>query len=217
MSLQKNLVIMAKAPRIGRVKTRLAYGVGRIAAWSFYRRTLAEVSRRLANDPRWQTRLAVSPGPSVCQSRIWPVNCMRMAQGEGDLGQRMGRVMAGMPPGPVVIVGADIPDIYPFHIAAAFDAIGRNDAVFGPADDGGYWLVGLKRRPVIPEIFSDVRWSTQHALRDTCANLPASASVSYLETLSDVDDAADLVRQARRTRVHSARCLVPAFDGSGRD
>jgi len=200
MSLKNQLVIMAKAPRIGRVKSRLARGIGRVGAWAFYRQTLAAVSRPLAADPRWTTWLAVSPDDTVHNDRVWPVQCSRFSQGNGDLGQRMGRAMETLDPGPVVIIGADIPDIRPLHIAAAFTALGTHDAVFGPADDGGYWLVGLKRRPRITAIFENVRWSTEHALADTCANLPNLAKIAWLETLIDVDDGADLLRRQKHNR-----------------
>ncbi|MEK9725170.1 MAG: DUF2064 domain-containing protein [Rhodospirillaceae bacterium] len=145
--MRRHLVVMVKAPRLGRVKTRLAADIGRVGAWAFYRRTLARVVRPLARDARWVTWLAVTPDASVFDDRQWPVATPRLTQGAGDLGQRMGRVMAAMPPGPVVLIGADIPDIRPADIAAAFRALGAHDAVFGPADDGGYWLVGLKRWP----------------------------------------------------------------------
>jgi len=200
MSLKNHLVIMAKAPRIGRVKSRLARGIGRVGAWAFYRRTLAAVSRPLVADRRWTTWLAVSPDNAVHDDRAWPVDCPRFSQGNGDLGQRMGRVMDIMGPGPVIIIGADIPDIRRRHIAAAFAALGNHDAVFGPADDGGYWLVGLRRRPKITAIFEDVRWSTEHALADTCANLPSRTKIAWLETLVDVDDSTDLLRRQKRMR-----------------
>ena len=104
----------------------------------------------------------------------------------------MQRIMASVPPGPLVIVGTDIPAIRAAHIAQAFRALGRHDAVFGPAADGGYWLVGLApRRPARP--FAAVRWSTEHALADTLANF-AGRRVAMLRTLHDVDTAADLVR-----------------------
>jgi len=197
MALSNHLVIMAKAPQIGRVKTRLARGIGRVGAWNFYRRTLAAVSRPLVADRRWTTWFAVSPDNAILNNRIWPAGCPRLTQGQGDLGQRMGRVMEIMGPGPVVIIGADIPDIHPRHIAAAFRALGHHDAVFGPADDGGYWLAGLKRRPNMPSLFENVRWSTEHALEDTCANLPGEAKIAFLETLTDIDDVFDLARRGK--------------------
>ena len=93
-----------------------------------------------------------------------------------------------------MIIGADIPDARPRHAAAAFRALGSNDAAFGPARDGGYWLVGLKRRPGIPDIFTGVRFSTRHALDDTRANLPCGRTVALIDTLDDIDDGADLER-----------------------
>jgi glycosyltransferase A (GT-A) superfamily protein (DUF2064 family) len=96
-----------------------------------------------------------------------------------------------MPPGPVVIVGTDVPGIEPAHIAEAFRRLGRHDAVFGPATDGGYWLVGLKRRPRLLHPFANVRWSSRHAHADTLANL-AGRSVAFVTTLADVDNADDL-------------------------
>jgi hypothetical protein len=91
----------------------------------------------------------------------------------------------------VVIIGCDIPGIRREHIASAFRLLGSNDAVFGPALDGGYWLVGLRRRPGVLRSFAGVRWSTPHALSDTLANL-AGRSVAFIAALSDVDDAAAL-------------------------
>ena len=104
----------------------------------------------------------------------------------------MARPMHGLPPGPVVVVGSDIPDLASDHIWRAFKALGNHDAVFGPAADGGYWLVGLSRRTVPRELFASVRWSGPHALTDTIATLGPRASVAMLETLCDIDTADDL-------------------------
>ena len=187
-TMYRHLIVMAKAPRLGRVKTRLAADIGPVAAWAFYRRTLAHVVRPLARDGRWTTWLAVSPDSTVRRDRLWPVDCPRLTQGGGDLGQRMARMMAAVAPGPVVMIGADIPDIRSDHVAAAFRALGDHDAVFGPAADGGYWLVGMKRRPRFVDIFQGVRWSSADALADTLANQPAGWRTAFLETLADVDD-----------------------------
>jgi rSAM/selenodomain-associated transferase 1 len=177
------------------VKTRLAKGVGPVAAAKFYRRTTLDLLRRVGGDPRWQTLLALSPDRAVHDEGIWPRALPRVAQGPGDLGARMGRLMRDLPPGPVVIVGSDIPDISRGHIADAFAMLGNVDAVFGPSEDGGYWLVGLRRRPRIAEIFGDVRWSSENALGDTLRNVEAAGlSVARLETLRDIDTADDHAR-----------------------
>ena len=102
-----------------------------------------------------------------------------------------------MPPGPVVIVGSDIPGITPAPLASAFRELGRRDVVFGPAEDGGYWLVGLNWRVRTVGLFAGVRWSTCHALADTVANLDGR-SVVYVARLGDVDDGAAFVKHAGR-------------------
>ena len=191
-----HLVVFAKAPRLGRVKSRLARDIGAVGAWAFYRRTLAALVRRLKGDARWTLWLAVAPDRAVVDDGPWPRGVNR-GQGGGGLGARMARVMALLPPGPVVIVGADIPDIRAADAAAAFRALGRHDAVFGPAADGGYWLVGLRRRPRFRDPFKTVRWSTEHALADTRANLQG-ARVALLRELEDVDDGAAFRRRANR-------------------
>lgn len=180
---------MAKEPRAGRVKSRLAAEVGMAEAVRFCRVALAGLLRRVGRDPRWETLLAVAPDASVL-SRAWPGGIPRLAQGHGDLGERMQRVFTRLPPGPVVIVGSDIPDIRASHVADALRLLARHDAVLGPSPDGGYWLVGLRRRPRVPAIFADVRWSSEHALADTLANC-RGLSVGFAATLADIDTAAD--------------------------
>lgn len=190
-AMTPQLVLMAKAPRIGRVKTRLGAGIGAVAAWAFHRRCLFATARKL-KDPRWTCRLAVTPDAWARKPNLWPKGWTVTAQGGGDLGARMFAPLLNLPPGPVVIVGSDIPGISAAHVAAAFAALGENDWVFGPATDGGYWLVGAKRRPRLADPFPGVRWSSEHALADTLANLPDGTAVGFVETLSDVDEAADL-------------------------
>ncbi len=202
MKLARHLVVFVKAPRLGTVKTRLAADIGDVAAWQFYRRTTGSVLRRVADDPRWKCWLAVTPDRFVRGGRWWPARCRRVAQGDGDLGARMSRPMQHLPPGPVVIIGSDVPEISAAPIARAFAALGRHDAVFGPARDGGYWLVGLSRRRGVPDLFADVAWSSPRALEETLANLPRRYRYAMLEELSDVDDGRDYAswRAMRRAR-----------------
>ncbi|MBY5986680.1 TIGR04282 family arsenosugar biosynthesis glycosyltransferase [Roseovarius atlanticus] len=189
--MRRQLVVMLKEPRPGRVKTRLARDIGQIAATWWVRHQTARLLRRL-RDPRWDLVLAVAPDAAGLTSRAWPDDLERMPQGPGNLGDRMARVMRTRPPGPVCIIGGDIPGITPAHIARAFASLGRNDAVFGPAPDGGYWLVGMKRTRAVPASFlQGVRWSTEHALADSRATLP-DARIGLVDTLQDVDTADDL-------------------------
>ena len=182
------LVIMAKAPIAGAAKTRLAAEIGAAEATRFARQATAALLVRLGQDPRWQTILAVSPD-TWAKSAIWPAKMVTCGQGRGDLGQRMQRLFAAPAPGPLIIVGTDIPSLSPAHVATAFRLLGRCDAVFGPALDGGYWLIGLRRRPRLLRPFAQVRWSGPHALSDTLANLSGRA-IAFLPRLGDVDSAA---------------------------
>lgn len=196
------LVVMVKVPVAGRAKTRLAHEIGVAEATRFARHAAAALLQRVAFDPRWQTTIAVAPDGGVA-SRSWPQQVARMAQGGGDLGVRMQRIFDRMGPGPVVIVGTDVPDIGAAHIGEAFRLLGSHGAVFGPATDGGFWLVGLKRRPHVLRPFSRVRWSSPHAFADTLENLGGCA-IARLSTLFDVDDARDFAccagRLGRRIR-----------------
>jgi rSAM/selenodomain-associated transferase 1 len=182
------VILFARAPRLGVGKTRLARDIGRIAARRFQREMLRANLRELPRGP-WRFRVAVADP----RDRAHPAfdGVATLPQAPGDLGARMRDALAQAPPGPAVIVGGDIPGITAGHLRAAFRALGRTDAVFGPAPDGGYWLVGLARRRPVPRGFMrGVRWSGAHALADTLATLPSGATVSMLDTLADVDDGA---------------------------
>jgi len=194
--MRQTLIIMVKEPRPGRVKTRLGRDIGMTrAAWWFRHQSTALI-RRL-RDPRWQIVLSVAPDREGMASRFWPVDLARIPQGRGDLGQRMARAMGRVPLGRVCLVGADIPDLSRWHIARAFAALGSSDVVFGPAEDGGFWLVGVRHGGAVPSgIFGDVRWSGEHTLNDAVASV-AGRRVALVDRLHDVDVAADLPVAAR--------------------
>jgi glycosyltransferase A (GT-A) superfamily protein (DUF2064 family) len=89
-------------------------------------------------------------------------------------------------------MGCDIPQANAADVTAAFRRLGTADAVFGPASDGGYWLIALgPRRPA--DLFGDSRWSTEHALADTLKRF-RHHRVGFIRTLSDVDTASDYRR-----------------------
>ncbi len=192
-----HLVIMAKAPRAGLVKTRLAKSIGVAEATRTYRTILGSTLRRLGNDPRWQTWVAVVPDV-VIADRVWPHSVNVIAQGGGDLGARMQRIFDGLPGGPVAIIGTDIPGIPNASIAAAFKALGARDCAVGPAPDGGYWLIGQRRRPKVLNLFGGVRWSGPHAMADTLANMQKQ-SVATLEERDDVDTVSDYLAWRKST------------------
>ncbi|MGI4975307.1 MAG: TIGR04282 family arsenosugar biosynthesis glycosyltransferase [Janthinobacterium lividum] len=204
------MIVFARAPRLGTLKRRLAADLGARAALRFQLATLRRLLRRLRADRRFRTVLAATP-----DAARWPPDpawrgLPRIPQGRGDLGARMHRAFARFPRARVALVGCDIPAIAAADLAACFRALGQAHAAFGPAEDGGYWLVAMaRRRPAHP--FADVRWSGPHALADTARNF-AGRRVATLRTLRDVDTAADL-QEARsgsaRTRKGSEDPLIP--------
>lgn len=190
---RQHLILFVKEPRLGRVKRRLAADIGAPAALRFYERTLRTVLRELSAGP-WRTVLAVTPDNATASISGWsrrigaPVRII--GQGAGDIGTRMRRAIAAMPAGPAVLIGGDIPEVRAQHIRAAFSALGTSDCVFGPACDGGYWLVGLRRSPASPDVFANVRWSSPHTLADSLARVPRGRRHALVDELEDVDDGA---------------------------
>lgn len=188
--IRPTVVVMVKEPRPGRVKTRLAKGIGKVPAAWWYRHQTARLLRRV-RDPRWRLALAVSPDAEGLASRVWPGDLPRIPQGGGDLGARMARLQALS--GPVLVIGSDIPGVTRAHLARALRALATHDAVFGPAPDGGYWLIGLGPRPAPPGFLKGVRWSGPHALADSRATL-GDRRIAQVDLLADVDCAEDLLR-----------------------
>ncbi|MEM1139454.1 MAG: TIGR04282 family arsenosugar biosynthesis glycosyltransferase [Pseudomonadota bacterium] len=195
------LVIFAKAPHIGRAKTRLAADIGPVEAQRFYRDQVAKTVRRLAADAPWQTILAVTPDHTIDPiRRLFPdvTGLALIPQGRGNLGARMQSVFDRLPPGPVIIVGTDCPELKASHVAQAFKELGNQPVVFGPAADGGYYLIGQRRSPAVLRLFEGVRWSSAYTLDDTLANMPFGTRAARLETLADVDTGADYKAYLRR-------------------
>jgi hypothetical protein len=185
--MRRHLVLFLRQPALGRGKRRLAREIGDLGAVRFERLMIDRLLRRLGRDGRWELTLCVAPdrGATALRRRGARVQ----GQGGGDLGERMHRALRSAPPGPVVLVGADIPDLAARHVWAAFGRLGTRDLVFGPAEDGGFWLVGARRSPRPPPPFGNVRWSGPHALADTLANLLPDVSIGFVARLRDVDDA----------------------------
>lgn len=186
----RDVVIFAKAPVLGTVKTRLAAGIGDAAALSIYRRMLQGVTARLKRGD-WRLRLAVTPDDSLGQDDLWPREVPRLAQGGGDLGARMLRFLtSATPDAPVVIVGSDIPELSVEHVEQAFAALTAKPLVFGPAEDGGFYLIGTRQAPPAG-LFRGVAWSTETVLRDSILNC-GTDSVTLIDTLVDLDDVTSL-------------------------
>jgi uncharacterized protein len=188
--MKDTVVVFARAPRLGTVKRRLARDIGERAALRFHTATLINLLRGLLADRRFRTVLALTPDGA--RDRL-PLRVARIGQGRGDIGRRMDAACRRYPKARVAIIGCDIPAAGAADVRAAFRALGMAEAVFGPATDGGYWLVGMgPRRPARP--FAAARWSTEHALADTLRNFHRRR-VARLRELSDVDTVDDWLSQ----------------------
>jgi hypothetical protein len=183
--------VFARSPRLGTVKRRLARDIGARAALRFHVATLMALLRGLNACGRFDVVLAVTPDRA--RVRV-PAGVRLIPQGRGDLGQRMSRVLGRYRR--VALMGSDIPEANASDVSAAFRALGTADAVFGPAEDGGYWLIALgPRRP--GDLFGRTRWSSKHALADTLTRF-RHHRVVFIRTLSDVDTADDYRRYSVR-------------------
>jgi rSAM/selenodomain-associated transferase 1 len=181
------IVIFAKQPVPGRVKTRLipalgAEGAARLAG-AMLERTVAEAQA---------TGLPVELCGEPDAAAWFEGDVMKTAQGEGDLGQRLARAAHRvLEDEPVLLIGADCPALDRRRLRAAADALAAHDAVIHPAEDGGYVLLGLTRFD--PSLFEGIAWSTGTVGADTVERIEALGwSLDVRETLADVDEPADL-------------------------
>lgn len=193
------VVVLARAPRLGAVKTRLAAGVGAAEALRIYVELGARVCTAMAGLAGCARVVAVTPDDALEESRRWLGDGWRhRAQGDGDLGVRMGRQLArAFADGAdaAVVIGTDCPDLDAATVETAFAALARADVVFGPALDGGYYLVGARRDAAgaAPErLFAGVPWSSPQTLDANLARVAAlGLRHALLPPLRDIDTAAD--------------------------
>jgi len=191
------LLLFVRYPEAGRVKTRLIPALGADGAAALYERMAGEVAARVAKlrRPGLRRVALVEPPEQVAAVGEWlGEGFTAVAQADGDLGARLTAAFAAAFAGGarrVVAIGSDCLDLTPELIHEAFDALGRIDAVVGPALDGGYYLIGLGR--AIPATFTAIPWSSPDTLTVTLDRLQgAGASVHLLPQLRDLDTPGDL-------------------------
>jgi hypothetical protein len=183
------LVLFARYPTAGACKTRLIPALGPAGAADLHRR-LTERTMAVLRASRAPVTVAFT-GASAAQFAAWlGPDVGLVEQVEGDL---TARLMACLDPAPVIFFGADTPDLAPQHVEAAIAALERHDIVIGPAEDGGYYLIGM--RTALPELLTDMPWSTDQVLPETLARLARRGIAPVLlETLADCDRPEDLAR-----------------------
>jgi rSAM/selenodomain-associated transferase 1 len=195
------LLLFARAPVIGRVKTRLEPVLGRAGTLAFYRALLADAARAY-RDPSWEPVLMAEPDPEDPDlAALFPDPWSRRAQGPGDLGRRLTAAFTeafeqGAPA--AVAVGSDHPLLSRGSLAAALEGAGRRGAAIVPAQDGGYCAIALSKAVAPQEIFSGIPWSSGEVLGATLARFArAGISPATLAPSYDVDRPLDLERLRR--------------------
>ena len=188
MTNSSRLIIFTRYPTPGAAKTRLIPAVGPEGAAAVHRRlterTLATLDATGLQVEVWTT------GADTARFADWlGARCFRR-QVEGDLGMRM---LGAMGNGPAIIVGSDVPGLTVAHVAKAAALLAAHDAVFGPAGDGGYWLVGM-RRP-LPALFEAIPWGTGAVMAETRRRAAAlGLDIAEVDQLDDLDTPDDLAR-----------------------
>jgi len=194
--MSKNaLIIFTRKPELGKVKTRLAKGVGEEKALEIYKYLLkhtAETASKVnAEKQVWYTT-------SIETNDAWDDAIFnKYPQPEGDLGDKMKHAFYENFKNEfnkVVIVGTDLMDMDTTTIENAFKSLDHNDVVIGPAEDGGYYLLGM--RHFIPQVFENIEWSTSRVLQQTLSTIKQN-SVVLLDEKNDIDFKEDALRHTK--------------------
>jgi len=188
---------MARHPAPGRVKTRLARVVGTQPATALYRAFVLDLADRLAALP-YPLTWAIDPPDAPFSTLVAGARCR--GQEGADIGERMERAFAAefaSRSGPVAVIGTDAPHLRSEALAETAAVLGRDaDVVLGPAEDGGYYLIGLTGPT--PALFAGIPWSTRDVLAATLARArDAGLRTHLLPPTFDVDEPEDVVRLAK--------------------
>jgi len=190
------LLIFAKAPQAGQVKTRLIPALGAQGAAELARQMLRHTLREALAAQIGPVELCMSPAPHDLAWRgvAIPRTVLRSAQGGGDLGERMARAVLRVTTQrrqSVLIMGTDCPGLTAARLTEAAEQLQSHDAVLVPAFDGGYVLMGLKAP--CPALFTQMRWSTPSVASETLRRMAAlQLRVWQAPPLHDMDEPADL-------------------------
>ncbi len=177
------LIIFAKAPEAGRVKTRLTPFISPETAAKLQEAFLLDILK-MSKSTKWSRLIACAPNTRhVFFQRCEREEAIRLIRQEGgDLGERMKTAfqqafLEGFER--VVIIGCDSPTLCAFHIEEAYEGLANNSVVLGPSLDGGYYLIGAKT-PLVPALFSRMDWGTETVLCETLKRLNAAQRPYHL-------------------------------------
>ena len=195
MSVEDVLMIFAKYPEPGRVKTRLAKTLGDDTAVQLYRLMAADIIRRLKGCRHYKTVIFFDPPHRASGIKDWlGTDLCYIKQSGQDLGERLSnafRVVLRSGAGRAVVIGTDCLGITQDTISKTLQYLAEKDVVIGPAEDGGYYLLGLSQ--YIPELFISIDWSTDKVFHQTIDEVKRlGLSFAILKPLKDLDDSSDL-------------------------
>ena len=184
------VIVFVKNIKLGTVKTRLAKTIGDISAFEVYTELVKITENATATLP---VDKHIYFSDTVVSTK-WP-NDFKTVQNGADLGERMLNAFKdGFKAGykKIVLIGSDLPDINASHILQGLEVLKDNDVVFGPAEDGGYYLVGMSK--MIASIFTNKPWSQPNLLEVTLQELHNNnTTIGTLATLNDIDNYEDLI------------------------
>ncbi|ADD68169.1 Protein of unknown function DUF2064 [Denitrovibrio acetiphilus DSM 12809] len=191
-------IVFIKYPQTGKVKTRLGASVGDMRAAEFYKLMVEQVLRS-CYAPNIDTLLFIQPYERLDEFREWLGDEYTFYPQDGtDLGQKMFKALkAAFENGyeKCVLTGTDIPDLNIDIICQADEMLNQHDAVIGPAEDGGYYLIGFNKNTLTDVCFNKMTWSTDKVFEDTIKTFKEiNYKISKLKTLSDLDDINDVRR-----------------------
>ena len=186
------LIIFTKNPTLGKVKTRLAKTIGAEKALEVYHQLLQLTQKKTVDLPY---SIIVYYDNFIDENDLWlNSSYAKKLQKKGDLGEKMQDAFENAfhnKATKVVIIGSDCPEITPEILTEAFDSPDKCDTVIGPANDGGYYLLGMKE--LITNVFKDKNWSTATVKNDTVNDLKNLDKTIYLlPELTDIDTEEDL-------------------------
>jgi rSAM/selenodomain-associated transferase 1 len=204
------LIFFVRAPLPGKVKTRLAEQIGADASLALYRAMGSDMLAKISKPDSWDTTVFFSPSENGHLVRDWLGSDYNYSPQRGDnLGERMHNALKDildLGHRKALLTGSDIPELSTDIIGRAFSMLDSFDVVLGPAADGGYYLVGMKRPR--RDMFLGIEWSGGTVYPDTCQKLSGMGlSYASLDTLCDIDrfdDIRSLV--ARHSNSRDSHC-----------
>ncbi|MBZ9777903.1 TIGR04282 family arsenosugar biosynthesis glycosyltransferase [Psychroflexus sp. CAK8W] len=203
--MDRLVIVFAKNPELGKCKTRLAKSIGNEKALEVYKELIKHTAKTISNV---SASRAIFYSKEIQKNDFWDDSLFhKLVQSGGHLGEKMQAAFEwGFAQGysKICIVGSDLFELEASDLDKAFQKLEQNDLVFGPANDGGYYLMGMSA--LYKEAFLEKAWSTETVLEQTLKDLK-NQNIRLLETKTDIDIVEDLVKHPEFHRLIPHRIL----------